>query len=410
MKKVLLTVGAVVAVFLFVQTAQAQDKPWSVSATVRGFYDDNINTTPSGAVPGKQESFGFEVRPEAELIYDTGQLEVTLGYLYSMKYYNDRANSADHRHRFGGGLKYQINPRANITIDEEFVIAQESEVLDPTGVFTTRSRGNNIRNTVALSALYEMTRLLATEVSYSNNYIDYDDSGVSSRSALLDRVEHRIGGNLRWETAPTTIALVGYDFGVKDQTSNDPIVGTTSSSIRDNRSHYGYVGVDHDFTSKLHASLRTGVQYTEYPNLPAGADDNTINPYADGNISYDFRKGSSIQLGIRHDRSQTDLFALDASASPTLDAETTTGYAAITYGFTAKIQGTVNSQLQYSTFERGAADSSNDLFLLVGANLEYEISRNFSAQAGYSFDRLDSDQVLRSFTRNRVYLGFRATY
>jgi hypothetical protein len=350
------------------------------------------------------------VRPEAELIYDTGQLEVTLGYLYSMKYYNDRANSADHRHRFGGGLKYQINPRANITIDEEFVIAQESEVLDPTGVFTTRSRGNNIRNTVALSALYEMTRLLATEVSYSNNYIDYDDSGVSSRSALLDRVEHRIGGNLRWETAPTTIALVGYDFGVKDQTSNDPIVGTTSSSIRDNRSHYGYVGVDHDFTSKLHASLRTGVQYTEYPNLPAGADDNTINPYADGNISYDFRKGSSIQLGIRHDRSQTDLFALDASASPTLDAETTTGYAAITYGFTAKIQGTVNSQLQYSTFERGAADSSNDLFLLVGANLEYEISRNFSAQAGYSFDRLDSDQVLRSFTRNRVYLGFRATY
>lgn len=410
MKKVLSAVGAVVAVVLLAQTAQAQDKPWSVSATVRGFYDDNINTTPSGAVPGKQESFGFEVRPEAELIYNTGQLEVTLGYLYSMKYYDDRANSADHRHRFGAGINYQLTPRAKITLDEEFVVAQESEILDPTGVFTTRSTGNNIRNTVALSGLYEMTRRLSTEVSYSNNYINYDDSGVSSRSALLDRVEHRIGGNLRWEAQPTTIALAGYDFGVKDQTSDDFITGTTLSSIRDNRSHYAYVGADHDFSAKLHASLRTGVQFTEYPNLPAGADDTVINPYADGNLSYDFRKDSSIQLGIRHDRSQTDLFALDAALSPTLDAETTTGYAALTYGFTAKIKGTVNSQLQYSTFERGAADSSNDLFLLVGANLEYEITEYFSAQAGYSYDRLDSDQVLRSFTRNRVYLGFRATY
>lgn len=410
MKKVLLTVGAVAAGVLFVQTVQAQDKPWSVSATVRGFYDDNINTTPSGGVPGKQESFGFEIAPEAELIYNTGQLEVSLEYLYSMKYYDDRANSADHRHRFGAGVQYQLSPRASITLKEEFVVAQESEILDPTGVFTTRSSGNNIRNSIDLSALYEMTRLLATEVSYSNNYISYDDSGVSSRSALLDRIEHRIGGNLRWEVATTTIALVGYDFGVKDQTSNDALIGTTSASVRDNRSHYGYVGVDHDFSPKIHASLRTGVQYTEYPNLPAGVDDTAVNPYADGNISYDFRKDSTIQLGVRHDRSQTDLFALDATLLPTLDAETTTAYGAITYGFTAKIKGSVNSQLQYSTFERGAADSSNDLFLLVGANLNYEFNEFFSALAGYSYDRLDSDQVLRSFTRNRVYLGFRATY
>jgi hypothetical protein len=29
---------------------------------------------------------------------------------------------------------------------------------------------------------------------------------------------------------------------------------------------------------------------------------------------------------------------------------------------------------------------------------------------GYNYDRLDSDLAFRSFTRNRVYFGVRATY
>ena len=36
-------------------------KNWSVAATLRGFYDDNINTAPSG--PDKQDTFGIEINP-----------------------------------------------------------------------------------------------------------------------------------------------------------------------------------------------------------------------------------------------------------------------------------------------------------------------------------------------------------
>ena len=36
-------------------------KNWSVSATLRGFYDDNLNTVHSG--PAKQDTFGIEISP-----------------------------------------------------------------------------------------------------------------------------------------------------------------------------------------------------------------------------------------------------------------------------------------------------------------------------------------------------------
>ena len=58
----------------------------------------------------------------------------------------------------------------------------------------------------------------------------------------------------------------------------------------------------------------------------------------------------------------------------------------------------------------GGADDMSENFLLAGLNLSYEINKFLSADAGYNIDRLDSDLDGRSFTRNRVYMGIRATY
>ncbi len=414
MKKALSTVGIVAAGAMSIQTAQAQEKPWNISATVRGFYDDNINTTPGTVTLPKQSSYGFELKPEASYIYNTGQLEAEISYAYSMKYYENRSNSADHRHQFGGDVTYQLNPRARISFSEEFVIGQESEVLDPSGVFTTRTAGNNVRNSASISALYEMTRRLATEVSYSNYMIDYEPDGPVSRSALLDRMEHRLGVDLRWEALETTIAVLGYNFSVRDQTSDDPlsVAPLVTPDARDSRAHYVYLGADHEFSPNLRASARVGVQYTEYPNLrgQVGAvDDDTLSPYADANVTYSFSENGSVQVGVSHDRVQSDLFALAAGA-PTLDAQRTRLYGAISYAITPRLKANVNGELHNSNYQLGAADSTNDLAFISAVNLEYEICQNFAALAGYAYDRLDSDTANRSFTRNRVFLGFKASF
>jgi len=46
----------------------------------------------------------------------------------------------------------------------------------------------------------------------------------------------------------------------------------------------------------------------------------------------------------------------------------------------------------------------------LGLNLEYRFNPHLSAEAGYNYDRLDSDLQTRGFDRNRVYIGVKASY
>jgi hypothetical protein len=55
-------------------------------------------------------------------------------------------------------------------------------------------------------------------------------------------------------------------------------------------------------------------------------------------------------------------------------------------------------------------DGDVDNYYGFGANLTYQINQYWSTEGGYNFDRLDSDQPVRSFSRNRVYVGVRATF
>ena len=55
-------------------------------------------------------------------------------------------------------------------------------------------------------------------------------------------------------------------------------------------------------------------------------------------------------------------------------------------------------------------DGDADLFYVVGVNLEYRFNRNFLANIGYNWDKLDSDIPDRTFDRNRVYIGVTASY
>jgi hypothetical protein len=45
-----------------------------------------------------------------------------------------------------------------------------------------------------------------------------------------------------------------------------------------------------------------------------------------------------------------------------------------------------------------------------GATIAYQFNPHIAAEAGYTFDRLDSDLAFRSYSRNRVYIGTRLNY
>lgn len=62
-----------------------KDKPWSVAASLRGFYDDNINLSPT-----KVDSFGIEISPSVDFGLAGEQTSFNLGYQLNAKWYDTR--------------------------------------------------------------------------------------------------------------------------------------------------------------------------------------------------------------------------------------------------------------------------------------------------------------------------------
>src|SRR5262249_35357896 len=108
MKRIVASVGLVAVGASGVHAASVADmttegtKPWSVSATLRGFYDDNVNTVPKNQNP--TEALGWEVSPALNLKWSGEQTTLVLGYVYSYLYYDvtppGNADKNDQTHSF----------------------------------------------------------------------------------------------------------------------------------------------------------------------------------------------------------------------------------------------------------------------------------------------------------------------
>jgi len=407
-------------------------KPWTVSAAVRGFYDDNYALTPSAglidpATGGKikpQSSFGWEVTPSVGLNWAMEQTYIGLSYAYSAKYYEDRQeHKYDQSHMANFKLSHAFTDKYKLDVADSFVITKEPDLIAPSNApnVTLRSRQDVLRNYGSATFSAGLTDQVSALLGYSNTLYDFSDTGAGSLSALLDRMEHMAMINFRWQVQPSTVALLGYQFGLMDFTGNEdtgipnprwPRNGarTLFSDERNSYSHYVYIGADHSFNPQLDASVRVGAQIIDYYNLP-GTTESDVAPYADANITYRMTPDSSAQLGVRHSRIATDAAALDQ--------DNTTVYASLSYRILPPFTASLLGQYQFNEFQNGQPSSvgssvsfkdQTENFFLIGLNLTYEINKFLAAEAGYNYDRLDSDVGFRSFTRNRVYIGLRASY
>jgi hypothetical protein len=414
MKKIIASAGLVAVSTAGLQAAapglspMETAKPWSISATLRGFYDDNNLTLPSSADP--EGSFGFEVRPAASLnLLPTEQTFIGVGYIYSLRWYEAREeDSADHSHEFTVRADHRFTERFKVDFDDSFVYAQEPEVIDEGAIVTAPNRRTDadaFRNRAGINLDMQLTELIGFGLGYRNHWYDYDQEGAFSRSALLDRFEHYFRAEGKWHAREHLSALLGYQMAIFDYTSDELINDTLVGDDKDNVSHQFFVGAEQALTSQFTAAARVGAQYTDYDTI----DGDELSPWVDISGTYTYLPGSFLQFGFRHARNATDV-ALGSGADVTTDQETSALFASLNHRITPRMTGSLVGQYQRSTFNNGPADGEIDNFLLLGLNLEYRFNPNWSTELGYNFDRLDSDLPARSFTRNRVYAGVRATY
>jgi hypothetical protein len=425
---------------LGVASAQAQvagltptmTKPWSVSATLRGFYDDNLN----GASNPTQDTFGFEVSPAVGWQFACPQTHVSVGMVYAFKWYDhipaNQSQPYDQTYALNLALEHAFSERQQLVVGDSFVIGQEPDFLRADNSMATFQRipGSNIRNYGSIAFKEQFTRLFGIEVGYNNAFYDYADTGGDatspSSSGLLNRLEHTIHLDTRWVLQPETVGVFGYQFRWVDYTATGPNseIGFTADTTdfpdnivhspnRNYREHYAYVGVDHTFRPDLVASARVGAQFLDFYNDPTGTG-NGWGPYGMLNITWLYAPDSRFVLGVSHDINSTDIGGAPSISTAnntfTTSQETTVVFASVNHRITAKLRGSLIGQFQNTTFVGGEVNSESEQFYLLGLNLNYQFTQHLSGEIGYNYDKLESQIPGRSFDRNRVYIGVTAGY
>lgn len=433
----LAALGAASVAPTFAQDAMISQKPWSIGASLRGFYDDNYLTYPKALreAPGFDDNtFGFDISPSAAVNLKREQTTFGLSYLYTLRYYLDREDDEmDHTHQANMKLSHAFNERFSIDVKDSFVIAQEPSIIDPTLSTTlpARAEGDNMRNFGSIQLNAAIVENFSINGGYRNSIYDYeedaDDYGpghprftpgaggaIGTRSSVLDRMEHLFFIDGNYQVLPKTTVSLGYQFGINDFTSEDPLFaipgGFALGSVRDSKSHFATVGVKQHLNPQLDVSVRGGIQYTTYDNETFF--DDVVSPYAEASLRWGYMEGSSLQVGARHQRIPTDVRII--GGVPIADQQATTVWVSVNQAITGKLSAIVMGQYQYSSYgDSSVADTGDDevdQIFFAGATLAYQFNPHIAAEAGYTFDRVDSDLNFRSFTRNRVYIGTRLSY
>src|SRR5687767_8043545 len=152
MKKIIASAGLVAVSTAGLQAAapglspMESTKPWSISATLRGFYDDNYTAIHKDA---EEESFGIELRPAVALNIPLDQTLLGASYVYSMRWYEARENnSADHTHEVTLFANHRFSERYGLDVRNAFIYSQEPTQVDDEGPVTTflRTDADAFRN------------------------------------------------------------------------------------------------------------------------------------------------------------------------------------------------------------------------------------------------------------------------
>lgn len=405
-------------------------KPWSLAATIRGFYDDNYLTLPNVQPDGvrKRSSYGVEFSPMISWNYAPEQTTIGVNYVYDVRYFDDRnnpetfshiLNASDQSHLFNANISHTFSERFSMQAADTFIYSSEPTVQEQTGggLLSAYTLGDYIHNTGTIGGTTMLTKQLDLKTSYQNDVYAYMQLGPGSRSALLDRMEQLVSGDLDWKATEALTGILGYQYEHVGFTSPYPIIlgpPNVYSQERDNDSHFAYIGADEQFTPQLVGRIRAGAQYVIFNRAPTYASE--VSPYVDASLTWQYMKGSTLQAGVKHEHNATDVVGINpaANGNPVLDSEATAGYVDLTQKIAGALTGSLLGQFQHSVFNGGADDGEHDNFMILGANLGYRFSPYWSAETGYNWNKLVSSVPFagtqRDYTRNEVYIGLKGEF
>lgn|GEM_PF-828436 len=363
------------------------EKPFTISASIREGYNDNIYTSHTD----KKGSFNTSISPEIYYKLPMPDGDFSLRYTFNTIYYNDRPqDSWDFQHGFVAHYAHDFSPRLSIDLRESFNYDQTPQASSNSALI--RRNGNGYTNSAGASATYTWTNRFSTTTSYNNSFNGYEDRTVNGVNEFVD---NGVSQDFSYKLLPSTSLVLSYAFDHYDYSHID----------RSYDHHSLSVGVDHSLLREWVVSGRVGGEYVEYSNKALSS---TTNPYMTLRTSWNFLPRSSLGASYSLQSNVTDYSSYGSGYGHNVQFD-------ISHGWTPRLSTEASILFAYTDYSSsqaltsGAGNQSEKTFSpsLKGV---YTVTDYLSLEAGYIFSEILANDAAREYTQNQFFFGVRGTY
>jgi hypothetical protein len=374
------------------ESPKPKSLPFTVSASIREEYDDNINTTKTN----RQDDFKTLISPGVFYQYGNDRTNFSAAYNFSVTYFSQRAGkSFDFSHDFSVGMVHKFSDRFTLDIRDRLPIGQEPSLFD--GGTQTRRQGDYINNSFSAQLDAQWLPKFGTTTTVSSDLEDYSDSLVKQTN---NRITYGITNDFRFTLKPTITLIASGGYTLNDYYDATPAFDKSSTL------YTGSGGVEWQALPNLTLSARGGYQTVENTQKIAGQPSGTSSPYAKFTINWKAGSKSSFDFDYSHTSDTTDV-------STAFTTETDSVVLGGRYLFTPNLSGRLSgrySRNKYNSNNSLAGTSSTEQIVGSDFTLTYRIRSYISLEAGHSFTLVSSDNILREYDRNQIFFGIRASY
>ncbi|HEY0791668.1 MAG TPA: outer membrane beta-barrel protein [Chthoniobacterales bacterium] len=392
--------------------------PFTVAAYTNVGYDDNLFFTHDNRTGSGFNSLGLNLGSHI------GNLRTRLDALLSagvIAYWNRPGSAIAPNISLNLNFTHQFNERTVFGFSTFTSYEQESNVA--TGLDQASNQGNYFYSSNTFTLGYWLTHRISLITTYNVVTVLYDNSAAALNN---NYVQNTISQQVRYLLLPTVNVALEFRY------ENDTYFHVNN----DSDAEYLLAGADVTLSPKLSFAFRLGAQLREQHTTPSGT---FLYPTFESTLTYEYRPESTVQwlnqLGLGESSSsgqgyreyyQTGL-SINHSFGKKLKA-----VAALTYSYNkySGNNGTATTSTVTTVGQTGTAiDQTNGIgftgfnagpnSVVINGNLgnftenildlsvgvAYQVTRPFSVNAGYTFTRDFSSQVIRDYYRNRIYLG-----
>lgn len=299
-------------------------------------------------------------------------------------------DSADNQSNYSGrsrfNITYNVSPR--LTLTDNFYLTYEVEPnFGFGGSSTNRRNGQYLYGYNNVNVSYAWSERFSTVTSHTIDGIQYDDSTIGDSE---DRLSHIFSQQFRYSLSERNKLIGEYRYR------------TTSYRNRsgaDFHSHFALAGIDRAWSERSTVGVRAGAEFYKSERR------SNTSPYFEATLSHQLTEKSTLNgyAAFGYDGAELGNFASRYSYRAGVSA---------THQVSERLR--LNGGLDYvhSQFDgqAGGPAGFSENQVNASAGVGYSITDNMAVNANYSYTLLASDEALRDYDRNRIFLGLSASF